>query len=80
MPGDDINQDKLSKLPLLNPAFWDGQMSGGNMNQLELQELTLFNLQKLATATDNFDLSNKLGQGGFGLVYRVILVLWNEIL
>lgn len=36
-------------------------------------ELTLFNLNCIAAATDNFSDSNKLGQGGFGVVYKVFL-------
>ncbi|XP_062160839.1 G-type lectin S-receptor-like serine/threonine-protein kinase At1g11330 isoform X2 [Alnus glutinosa] len=43
---------------------------GDNVNQVKLQELPLFNLQELASATNNFHQSNKLGQGGFGPVYR----------
>ncbi|WCJ42969.1 G-type lectin S-receptor-like serine/threonine-protein kinase At1g11330 [Euphorbia peplus] len=39
-------------------------------NQVKLQELPVFDLQMLTTATDNFDISNKLGQGGFGPVYK----------
>lgn len=42
------------------------------VNQPRLEELPLFEFQVLATATDNFALTNKLGQGGFGLVYKVI--------
>jgi hypothetical protein len=48
---------------------------GDNVNQVKLQELPLFNLQELASATNNFHLSNKLGQGGFGPVYKVMVVL-----
>jgi hypothetical protein len=48
---------------------------GDNVNQVKLQELSLFNLQELASATNNFHQSNRLGQGGFGPVYRVIIVL-----
>jgi len=48
---------------------------GDNVNQVKLQELPLFNLQELASATNNFHQSNRLGQGGFGPVYRVIIVL-----
>lgn len=33
--------------------------------------LPLFNFEKLAIATNNFYLSNKLGEGGFGPVYEV---------
>ena len=48
---------------------------GDNLNQVKVQELPLFNLEKLASATNNFHLSNKLGQGGFGPVYRVMVAL-----
>lgn len=37
----------------------------------KLEELPLFEFEKLATATNNFHDSNKLGQGGFGPVYKV---------
>ncbi|XP_065876859.1 G-type lectin S-receptor-like serine/threonine-protein kinase SD1-13 isoform X2 [Euphorbia lathyris] len=50
-----------------------------NMNHVTLQQLPLFNLQKLIVATDNFDISNKLGQGGFGPVYKGILQDGQEI-
>jgi hypothetical protein len=43
----------------------------GELSQEKLQELLLYSFEKLATATNNFDLSNKLGQGGFGPVYKV---------
>ncbi|KAK8466570.1 hypothetical protein PHAVU_008G127100 [Phaseolus vulgaris] len=36
----------------------------------ELKELLLFDFERLATATNNFHESNKLGQGGFGPVYK----------
>jgi hypothetical protein len=48
---------------------------GDNVNQVKLQEMPLFNFQELASATNNFHLSNKLGQGGFGPVYKVMVVL-----
>jgi len=50
-------------------------------NQIKLKELPLFEFQVLATATDNFSLSNKLGQGGFGPVYKVSMTgkgLWQQ--
>ena len=46
-----------------------------NLNQVKVQELPLFNFEKLASATNNFHLSNKLGQGGFGSVYKVMVAL-----
>ncbi|KAJ0966051.1 hypothetical protein J5N97_027189 [Dioscorea zingiberensis] len=33
-------------------------------------EFTLFDFSKIADATDNFSLANKLGEGGFGPVYK----------
>ena len=40
--------------------------------QVKLEELPLFDFEKLATATNNFHLGNMLGKGGFGPVYKVI--------
>lgn len=34
-------------------------------------ELPLFDFSTVALATDNFSETNKLGQGGFGSVYKV---------
>jgi hypothetical protein len=45
------------------------------VNQVKLQELPLFNFQELTSATNNFHQSNKLGQGGFGPVYKVMVGL-----
>ena len=38
-------------------------------------ELSLFDLSSIACATDNFSGSNKLGEGGFGTVYKVIYII-----
>lgn len=56
-------------------TFSDGNMPGDSMDQVKLQELPLFSLERLTSATDNFDASNKLGQGGFGPVYKVIMLV-----
>ncbi|KAH9803120.1 Receptor-like serine/threonine-protein kinase SD1-8 [Citrus sinensis] len=42
-------------------------------------ELPLFELATIANATDNFSINNKLGEGGFGPVYRGTLVDGQEI-
>ena len=52
----------------------DINMLGDNLNQVKLEELPLIDLEKLAAATNDFHEDNKLGQGGFGPVYKVMLV------
>lgn len=42
-----------------------------NESQKEDLELPLFNLSEIAEATHNFSLNNKLGEGGYGPVYKV---------
>ena len=36
-------------------------------------QLPFFDLNTIAAATDNFSIDNKLGEGGFGPVYKVII-------
>ncbi|XP_026414949.1 G-type lectin S-receptor-like serine/threonine-protein kinase RKS1 isoform X1 [Papaver somniferum] len=50
-------------VPIAN-MFDDGKTKG------ETQDLQIFNLACLANATNNFSLKNKLGEGGFGPVYK----------
>ncbi|KAJ0493140.1 putative protein kinase RLK-Pelle-DLSV family [Helianthus annuus] len=40
----------------------------------QLDDLQFFSLYEVARATDNFSVSNKIGQGGFGPVYKLGLV------
>jgi hypothetical protein len=46
------------------PLTWhdDGEMN---------KDLAFFDLESIVVATDNFSPANKLGQGGFGSVYKV---------
>ncbi|XP_071732910.1 G-type lectin S-receptor-like serine/threonine-protein kinase At4g27290 [Rutidosis leptorrhynchoides] len=39
----------------------------------DLDELPYFSLNEIAEATDNFSISNKIGEGGFGPVYKGVL-------
>ncbi|KAK7324625.1 hypothetical protein VNO77_28341 [Canavalia gladiata] len=41
-----------------------------NEQQKEDLELPIFNLSRIAEATNNFSVNNKLGEGGFGPVYK----------
>ena len=41
--------------------------------QSEDLEVPFFSLATIATATNNFSSNKKLGEGGFGLVYKVNL-------
>ncbi|KAB1223052.1 hypothetical protein CJ030_MR2G022345 [Morella rubra] len=52
---------------------------GDKISQVKLEELPVFRLEELASATNNFHESNKLGQGGFGPVYRGKLLDGQEI-
>ncbi|KAE8733593.1 G-type lectin S-receptor-like serine/threonine-protein kinase [Hibiscus syriacus] len=51
----------------------------GVKNQNEEFELTSFDLATIVLATDNFSIKNKLGQGGFGSVYKGLLKDGREI-
>ncbi|XP_023001214.1 G-type lectin S-receptor-like serine/threonine-protein kinase At1g11330 isoform X2 [Cucurbita maxima] len=48
-------------------------------DDIKLEELPLYDFEKLAIATNEFDMSNKLGQGGFGPVYKGRLLNGQEI-
>ncbi|ONI12987.1 hypothetical protein PRUPE_4G196000 [Prunus persica] len=50
-----------------------------NYGQKEDLEVPLFSLSTIATATDNFSFNKKLGEGGFGPVYKGRLVDGQEI-
>ncbi|XP_059591524.1 G-type lectin S-receptor-like serine/threonine-protein kinase SD1-1 [Vitis vinifera] len=51
----------------------------GQQEQKEDQELPLFDLVTVASATNNFSDRNMIGKGGFGFVYKGILSMGQEI-
>lgn len=52
-------------------ALINNESGAIRVNQNKLKELPLFEYQMLAAATENFAITNKLGEGGFGSVYKV---------
>ncbi|CAH1429452.1 unnamed protein product [Lactuca virosa] len=50
-----------------------------NKNKKQDSDLPLFSLSKIIKATSNFSIHNKLGQGGFGAVYKGVLDEGGEI-
>ena len=47
-----------------------------NEGQNEDMELAVFEFGTIAQATDNFSFNNKLGEGGFGPVYKVKVAVY----
>lgn len=49
------------------------ETSPNNNGEEEDLKLPLFDLSTMSRATNNFSEANKLGQGGFGAVYKVTI-------
>ncbi|KAB1215266.1 hypothetical protein CJ030_MR4G027353 [Morella rubra] len=56
-----------------------GKLGQGRDGQEEDMELPILNLSTIARATDGFSFKNKLGEGGFGPVYKGVLEDGQEI-
>ena len=75
------NDNTLMTLPCIflflysNPAIITTDASEDSwrkgLKQQDVPGLNFFEMNTIETATNNFSLSNKLGQGGFGSVYKV---------
>ncbi|XP_004295782.1 PREDICTED: G-type lectin S-receptor-like serine/threonine-protein kinase At4g27290-like [Fragaria vesca subsp. vesca] len=59
--------------------FKEKMGKNGTANQNEDMELPIFSLSTIVTATDNFSFNKKLGEGGFGPVYKGTLADGQEI-
>ncbi|PHT89266.1 hypothetical protein T459_04379 [Capsicum annuum] len=49
-------------------------MFGTNESKDEELDLPLFDFETISHATNNISLNNKLGEGGFGPVYKVTML------
>ncbi|KAF3963144.1 hypothetical protein CMV_012442 [Castanea mollissima] len=69
------------KKKLRNQAMTKGNLGKecDNMGRKEDIELSIFDLTAIANATDNFSNNKKLGEGGFGSVYKGTLLEGKEI-
>ncbi|XP_038710343.1 receptor-like serine/threonine-protein kinase SD1-8 isoform X4 [Tripterygium wilfordii] len=64
---------------LLNEVVISSKRDYSSENNVDDLELPLFDFGTIVTATDNFANENKLGQGGFGCVYKGRLIEGQEI-
>ncbi|CAI9773251.1 unnamed protein product [Fraxinus pennsylvanica] len=65
-------------LIILFLSWWKGYIGGRISREQELRGLDLrtgfFTFRQIKAATNNFDAANKIGEGGFGSVYKGILL------
>ncbi|KAL6990917.1 Receptor-like serine/threonine-protein kinase SD1-8, partial [Sarracenia purpurea var. burkii] len=64
---------------LLNEGIIVSKRDYSGDSKTDEPELPLFDFGTMAMATNNFSDGNKLGQGGFGIVYKGMLVVGEEI-
>lgn len=50
-----------------------GDVPADGLSGITIDKSLEFTYEDLSTATDNFSLANKIGQGGFGVVYSAEL-------
>lgn len=75
-PGVDTSQGVTSE-KLLSIFWGKPKDSTSSPNERELsrenKELPMLSFSSISAATGNFSLANKLGEGGFGPVFKVLL-------
>ncbi|KAJ8549667.1 hypothetical protein K7X08_033374 [Anisodus acutangulus] len=60
-------------------SYYKLSLAKDDIDRVKFEDLPLYNFDMLANATDGFHLSSKLGQGGFGPVYKGKLAKGQEI-
>ncbi|XP_016447525.1 G-type lectin S-receptor-like serine/threonine-protein kinase At1g11300 [Nicotiana tabacum] len=53
-----------------SPNYYKESMIKDDINKVKIEDMTLYSFDMLANATNKFHWASKLGQGGFGPVYR----------
>ena len=64
------NRQRNQNLPMKKMVLSSKRQLSGE-NKTEELELPLIELEAVVKATENFSNCNKIGQGGFGIVYKV---------
>ncbi|KAF3519793.1 hypothetical protein DY000_02063145 [Brassica cretica] len=72
------NRQREQNLPM-NGMILSSKREFSGENKIEELELPLIELEAVVKATENFSNCNKIGQGGFGTVYKGILLDGQEI-
>jgi hypothetical protein len=66
-----LGRSKLQEQPMANLTRVDDVSSLWTIQDTD-SEFTMFHFRQILESTDNFCNENKLGQGGFGAVYKVV--------
>ncbi|KAJ0718665.1 putative protein kinase RLK-Pelle-DLSV family [Helianthus annuus] len=72
-------QDLYVRLAASEFRKWKKRSDVESSSQMGSAEVPLFSLSKISRATDDFSVNNKLGEGGFGPVYKGVLEGGQEI-
>lgn len=79
IPGKREKKTKDSGMSYRLNSSTDTLVNRGKPNDTTL-ELPTFDFEEIAAATDNFSISSKIGEGGFGPVFKVIQLLYLYLL
>lgn len=65
-------QNKYSSRVTTRSTYFEDSIAELDESSMH-SDIPFFDLTTIAAATDNFSLANKLGKGGFGSVYKVVV-------